>query len=191
MNFELVPVQKDEKQILANLLEKYDYEFSQYDLRDVNKLGLYGYDYLDCYWTEPNRWAFFIKVDGTLAGFAMVNDYPELAELPADYHMSEFFVLYKYRRLGVGKLTAFKLFDMFSGTWALRRHPHNIPSVCFWDKIVSEYTKGNYTLYESYKDADYEDGTLGDAFYFSTISDTRQNQSSPPTGLTKDKVDGF
>jgi predicted acetyltransferase/ubiquinone/menaquinone biosynthesis C-methylase UbiE len=178
MNFELVPVQKDEKQILANLLEKYNYEFSQYDLRDVDKLGLYSYDWLDCYWTEPNRWAFFMKVDGKLAGFAMVNDYPEFAQLPAEYHMSEFFVMYKYRRLGIGKLAAFRLFDLFSGIWALRRHPHNIPSVHFWNKVVSEYTQGDYKLYESYKDAEYEDGTLGDAFHFSTKKATTDSTTA-------------
>lgn len=52
MNIELVAIDVNEKEILRNLLEKYDYEFSQYDQRDVNDLGLYGYDYLDNYWTE-------------------------------------------------------------------------------------------------------------------------------------------
>ena len=56
MKIDMVPVGKDEKEILRNLLEKYDYEFSQYNLRDVNPLGLYGYNYLDNYWTEENRW---------------------------------------------------------------------------------------------------------------------------------------
>ena len=32
-----------------NLLEKYEYDFSQYNQRDVNDLGLFGYDYLDNY----------------------------------------------------------------------------------------------------------------------------------------------
>ena len=89
MRIELVQVRKEEKEVLRNLLEKYDYEFSQYDLRDVNALGLYGYDWLDCYWTEERRWPFFIKVDGQLAGFVMVNDYPETDE-PCDYCLSEF-----------------------------------------------------------------------------------------------------
>ena len=67
MRIELVQVRKEEKEVLRNLLEKYDYEFSQYDLRDVNALGLYGYDWLDCYWTEERRWPFFIKVDGPVS----------------------------------------------------------------------------------------------------------------------------
>ena len=66
MQLELVPVSKDEKEILRNLMEKYDYEFSQYVDLDVNPLGLYGYDYFDCYWTEDTRHPFFIKADGKL-----------------------------------------------------------------------------------------------------------------------------
>lgn len=66
MNIEVLPVTIDDKEILKNLLKKYDYEFSQYDNRDVNSIGLYGYKYLDYYWTEDKRWAFFIKVDGNL-----------------------------------------------------------------------------------------------------------------------------
>jgi len=41
MNIELKCVNVEDKEILRNLLEKYDYEFSQWDNRDVNKLGLW------------------------------------------------------------------------------------------------------------------------------------------------------
>lgn len=166
MNFGLVPVQEDEKEILRNLLEKYLYEFSQYELCDVNDLGLYGYSYLDNYWTEEGRWAFFLKVDGKLAGFAMINDYPEAGK--TDYCMSEFFVMHKYRRCGLGKWAAFQLFQKFPGTWQLKRHPKNIPSVHFWDKVVSEFTGGDYRLESMGGEIAYPDGTPGDVFFFRT-----------------------
>ena len=165
MKLELCPVSVEEKEILKNLLEKYDYEFSQYDRRDVNALGLYGYDYLDYYWTEPNRWAFFLRVDGKLAGFVMVNDYPE-ADYPTDYCLSEFFVLYKYRRMGVGKAAAFAVFDRFPGRWQLKRHPKNLPSVRFWDRVVSEYTGGDFILHTAVPGTEYADQTPGDVFLF-------------------------
>ena len=38
---------------------------------DVNVEGNYGYEYLDCYFEEENRYPYFIKVDGKLAGFAI------------------------------------------------------------------------------------------------------------------------
>ena len=167
MNIEIVVAKVEGKEILRNLIEKYNYEFSQYDLRDVNDLGLYGYNYLDCYWYEENRFAFFIKVDGKLAGFVMVNNFPE-ADVPTDYSMSEFFVMYKYRRCGVGKYAAFAVLDMFKGKWQLKRHPNNIASVYFWDKVISEYTNGNYKLIKNYPNTEYENVTPGDIFFFET-----------------------
>jgi len=58
MDISIELVKKDEKEILKNLLEKYCYEFSQYNEKDVNNLGLYGYDYFD--WTLPH-WLHIIK----------------------------------------------------------------------------------------------------------------------------------
>jgi predicted acetyltransferase len=167
MNITIDPVRKEEKEILRNLLEKYKYEFSQYDNNDVNNLGLYGYDYLDSYWTEENRFPFFIKMDGKLAGFAMVNDYPEI-KIETNYCMSEFFVMYKYRKMGIGTYVANKVFDKFKGKWQLKRHPKNEASVKFWNKVISEYTKGKYELIKSSPEAIYEDGTHGDIFIFET-----------------------
>jgi len=166
MNIELAPVKLEEREVPANLLEKYNYEFSQYNLCDVNGLGLYGYKWLDCYWIEDDRWAFFIKVDGNLAGFAMVNDIPEAPDRPMDYSLAELFVMYKYRRLGAGTLAAKSVFSMFKGHWQLKRHPRNIGSVRFWDKAVAEFTGGEYELVRAYPGTEYEDGTPGDVFFF-------------------------
>ena len=165
MNFELVPVKEDEKEILRNLIEKYLYEFSQYELCDVNPLGLYGYSYLDCYWTEEGRWAFFLKAGGQLAGFVMVNDYPEAGK--TDYCISEFFVMYKYRRCGLGTWAVFQLFERFRGSWQLKYHPENRPSVAFWNKVVGAWTKGDYRK-EEREDVAYPDGAPGMVLFFDT-----------------------
>ena len=166
MNVELKQVTLDEKEILKNLLEKYDYEFSQWDKRDVNKLGLYGYQYLDYYWTEDSRWAYFIMVDDKLAGFAMVIDLPEVDDRETDFQMAEFFVLYKYRRSGIGKQAFFKVLNLHKGKWQLRRHPANTASVHFWNNVINEYTNEQYELVESYPRTEYDDGTLADVFFF-------------------------
>ena len=166
MEFALEAVTVGQKEILRNLLEKYNYEFSQYDGTDINDLGLYGYSYLDNYWTEKGRWAFFLKADGRLAGFAMVNDYPEAGE-PIDYCMSEFFVMYKYHRCGLGTWAVYQLFDRFQGLWQLKRTPRNEGSVYFWDKMVDGYTGGHFKL-ESRADIAYDDGTPADLFTFRT-----------------------
>ncbi len=166
MVIELKPVSVDGKEILRNLLEKYDYEFSQWDKRDVNSLGLYGYSYLDYYWTEDKRWAYFILVDGKPAGFVMVIDLPEVADRSCDFQMAEFFVMYKYRRLGVGKEAFLKTMDLHHGKWQLKRHPMNLASVYFWDRVIDEYTGGRYELVRGYPGTEYDDGTAADVFFF-------------------------
>ena len=59
-------VNPSNKNILANLLEKYNYEFSQYDKRQFDNNGLFGYKYLNNYFTEESRHAYFIYVDDWL-----------------------------------------------------------------------------------------------------------------------------
>lgn len=90
-------VSPNEKDTLANLLEKYNYEFSQYDKRQFNNNGLFGHKYLNNYFTEESRHAYFIYVDDTLAGFALINKYKE-CERSIDWSMAEFFVSYNFRR---------------------------------------------------------------------------------------------
>lgn len=166
MDISLHAVKIEEREILANLLEKYNYEFSQYDDTDINNLGLYGYRYLDYFWNEDRRFAYFIMADGRLAGFVMVIDMPEVPDREADFQIAEFFVLYKYRRAGVGKRAFFKTLDLHRGKWQLKRHPKNIPSVHFWNRVIDEYTGGKFELVEAYPGTEYNDGTPADVFFF-------------------------
>ena len=133
--------------------------------RDVNKLA-YGYRYLDHYWTEERRWAYFIVVDGKLAGFAMVISLPVVDDRETDFQLSEFCVLPKYRRQGVGRQAFFKVLDLHMVRWQLVCHPANTTSVRFWDKVINEYTKGRYELVKSHPEARYEDGSPGNVYFF-------------------------
>jgi predicted acetyltransferase len=168
MNILIELVKKEEKEILKNLLEKYGYEFSQYNKLDINDFGLYGYDYLDCYWYEDNRYPFFIKVDNKLAGFIMVNDYTEIKRNPLNYAISEYFILYKYRRNGIGRYCIKYILDKFKGKWQLKYHPKNEISKKFWIKTIDEYTKGKYEIIKDDPDPEvlYEDGTIGHIMIF-------------------------
>jgi len=160
-------VELDEKQILANLLEKYDYEFSQYTGADINKLGLFGYSYLDHYWTdEGQRWAYFIEVDGKLAGFVMVKKHFSAEGREIDFCMAEFFVVYKYRGTGVAKKAFFDTLKLHKGRWELYYTPKNITSARFWHKTINEYTDGKYEFIKAYPTITYDDGTPADLFIF-------------------------
>jgi predicted acetyltransferase len=176
MEVTLCKAEIEDREILANLIEKYEYDFSQYDVKDVNALGLYGYKYLDFYWTEESRHAYFIRVDGALAGFVMINNFPEAEDRKTDFVISEFFVMHKYRKKGVGKKAFFMAADLHRGNWQLKRHPKNTPAVLFWDSAVNEYTNGNFELISAYPNTEYQDGTPGDVFFFSNISESRCTQ---------------
>ncbi len=165
---EIVEVTAENKAVLNNLMEKYLYEFSQWEKTDINENGLYDYEYLDCYFTEENRYPYFIKSDRKLAGFALISDYPEVPDEETDFCLSEFFILYKYRRSGVGREAVAQILDKHHGKWQLKRHPHNTASVYFWNSVIDRYTNGNYRLIEAYpnREVDYEDGTPADVFFF-------------------------
>ncbi len=165
MNVTIRQITVDEKEILRNLIEKYNYEFSQWDKRDVNALGLYGYRYLDHYWTEESRFAFFIIADDKIAGFAMINSYYDLFE-PVDFGVAEFCILPKYRRLGVGKKAIFDIFDRIHGKWHLKMHPQNIGASRFWNNVVAEYTKNNFRLEKNVAGTEFDDGTAADIIFF-------------------------
>ena len=166
MQIVLRRVELDEREVLANLLEKYEYEFSQYNEQDVNKLGLYGCPYLDFYWTDEDRFPYFIEVDGKLAGFIMVFNYREEGWPETDHQIAEFFVMYKYRRLGVGKQAFFQVLEKHRGRWGLGWHPKNITSAKFWTNVIDEYTKGQFELTESNPKLEYPDGSFGDTVLF-------------------------
>ena len=72
-----------------------------------------------------------LREDMKLAGFAMISDYPEMPEETTDYCLSEFFMMYKYRRGGVGRKAVNSVLDKHHGKWQLKRHPHNTVSVKF------------------------------------------------------------
>lgn len=159
----------DEKEILRNMLEKYSYDTSQFDNEDVNEYGLYGYKYLDHYWTDENRYAYFIKINSKLAGFILIDDFRYYDEIEADYCISEFFVMHKYRRLGIGKYAVKFIMNKYKGKWQIGYNPKNNIGKTFWTNVVNEITNGKYKLINNNKTLQYKDGVYSEVFIFKTI----------------------
>lgn len=146
MEVKIVKASIDQKIILRHLLELYRYDSSEFDKEDVNNHGIYGYKYLDNYWTETDeRFAFLVKVNENYAGFALVRKINKNGEFTEFYYsMAEFFVMKKYRKNGIGRRVAFQIFDLLSGEWVVGQVEENIPAQKFWRKIVTEYTNDSY-----------------------------------------------
>jgi len=173
MQVKLKRVELDKKEVLINLIEKYDYEFSQYIPWDVDERGLYCNDdeVADCYWqTDGNDAAYFIEVDEKLAGFVMVANASGLGDRETDYMISEFFVMHKYRRSGVGKQAFFDVLSKHKGRWQVFYFPENISASNFWERVIKEYTKGHYELIQSHPHPDYLfNDTFRNVIYFDNI----------------------
>jgi predicted acetyltransferase len=143
MNLEISPVVMEEKEILWRLLQLYLYDFSEFDAADPDNTGCYPYDYFERYWDEPGRFPFFMRVDGRLAGFALVRQF-ETPDYGKVTDLAEFFVMKKYRRQGVGRQAAFQIFDRFPGLWQVEQIEANTPAQVFWRKVIGEYSNGAY-----------------------------------------------
>ena len=147
MNIEITPVKEVQRSVLRQLMELYDYDFSEYLGDDVNEYGYYGYSYLDRYWADDNRHPFFIKVDGKYAGFVLVSKFCRYNKSGEAHSIDEFFVMRKYRRKNIGNFAAKYVFDLFKGEWEVRVLHVNKPALTFWHKVINEYTNGNNTYH--------------------------------------------
>ena len=128
-------------------MELYLYDFTEFDPADVDEDGLYGYYHLPHYWSEPGRQPFLIQVDGHWAGFVLVSQHSLLGQ-PGVHTIAEFFVMRKYRRMGVGETAARLAFARFPGNWEVAEIAANLPAQAFWRQVISRLTGGSYTEVE-------------------------------------------
>jgi predicted acetyltransferase len=129
VNVEVIRAELRDKPLLRQLLQLYQYDFSEFDNADVGDDGFYRYGYFDSYWTEPERHPLLFRVDGKWAGFALVR-----AGTPHD--MAEFFVMRKYRRGGIGTAIAREVFARFPGEWQVRQMTSNPAATAFWVQAI-------------------------------------------------------
>ncbi len=136
------PARRDERPILANLLQFYVHDFSQYwagqargELGDDGRFEDYP---LDGYWTDPGHVPLLLRRDGALVGFALLDARGHLGE-PVDHNMAEFFVARKHRGAGVGAAAARAIFSRYPGRWetaVARRNPRALP---FWRRTIASH----------------------------------------------------
>ena len=134
----------EDKSVLRNLMELYLHDHSEFDGADVDVHGLFGYRYIDHYWTEEGRYPFLIRVAGHIAGFVLVRRLSDELEA-AKHSIAEFFVMRKYRQQGVGRQAAHRVFDLFPGDWHVGQGADNQGGQAFWRQVIGEYTGGEYT----------------------------------------------
>jgi predicted acetyltransferase len=147
----LTPVPESQRQIITNLIQLYKYDFSEFakvgsPYGEVGPDGRFTYEGLDSYWREDSWVPLTVEADGRLAGFVLVNRWSALNRL-LDHSVAEFFVLRKFRRVGVGSRAAKVLFERWPGRWEVAVARYNKPALLFWRKAIRAAAIGTVEEY--------------------------------------------
>ncbi len=140
LGVEVFPAAPEQEPVLANLLELYAHDFSEFIDLQLQPNGRYGYPWLSLYWQEEGRFPFLVRVDGHLAGFVLVSRGSRIRDDPEVWDMAEFFIVRRYRRRGIGAAVAQEIWRRFPGAWEVRVLESNEPAQAFWAATIRAFT---------------------------------------------------
>jgi predicted acetyltransferase len=139
-HIEVICAGPEQESVLANLLELYAHDFSEFHDLELGADGRFGYSELPLYWNEPGRHPFLVWVEGKLAGLVLVKRGSEVSGDESVWDVAEFFVLRGYRRRGIGTQIAHEVWRRFPGLWEVRVMQSNVSARDFWAHAISILT---------------------------------------------------
>ena len=147
MDVRLDKVLLEEKDILYRLLQFALYDGSKYTDNDIDSNGIFSYKWFDNYFTDENRFSYFIRSNDDIIGIVMINKHMKVFK---DGHsVAEFLVLPKYRKHHIGSKVAYMVFDMFPGNWEVEPIEKSEEACIFWKKVIEKYTNGDFTFVDN------------------------------------------
>ena len=133
---QLLPATEADYPVVQNLNGYYLYDCTEYFNLPCTESGVFvGCDGMFAAWKAGINYPYLIRVGGELAGYAAVT----LDVATREFVIEEFFILRKFRRQGVGKAAAYRLFDQFAGSWRVEFLVANLPARQFWPSVIREY----------------------------------------------------
>jgi predicted acetyltransferase len=129
-------VTRDSASTLGNLFELYAYDFSEQMPLRIKASGRFELMPGDDWWTREDHFAYFIKLRGDLAGFALIRAGSRVTNASEVMDVAEFFVLRSIRGRGIGRIAVHALFTAFPGAWEVRVRRTNVAAMQFWSKAV-------------------------------------------------------
>ncbi|HEV8482329.1 MAG TPA: GNAT family N-acetyltransferase [Blastocatellia bacterium] len=139
LHVEVIPALPEQEHILANMLELYAHDFSEFIDLKLGADGRFGYKPLPLYWKESNRYPFLIMANGHFAGFVLVRRGSEISNDADVWDVTEFFIVRGFRRLGIGMRAAQETWKKFSGKWEVRVIDRNQKAKDFWGRAITEF----------------------------------------------------
>jgi predicted acetyltransferase len=132
-----------EYRVVARMLQMYLHDLSGTDGDDVDASGRFHYPWLPDFWRKSDAAAFVFLVEGQYAGFALVD--ADVVVPEQERSIEEFFVLRKYRRLGIGRQAAITLFQSMPGRWEVGQPMTNARAQAFWREVIGTFADGNWS----------------------------------------------
>jgi predicted acetyltransferase len=139
VNVEIIPALLNHEPILANMLELYAHDFSEFLHLKLGADGRFGYKHLPLYWKESTRHPFLVMANGQLAGFVFVRRGSEISDDADVWDIAEFFIVRGFRRLGLGTKVAKEIWRKFTGKWEVRVTDRNQKAKDFWGHAIDEF----------------------------------------------------
>ena len=149
---ELVPASEEHSSTLANLMQLYIHDFSEFVEVTPETDGRFGYPQLALYWIETNRRAYLVKVQSRLAGFVLLKHGSTIMGDDAAWDVAEFFILRGERRRGVGTMVAHRVWTELAGRWEVRVLESNRAAVLFWERAIEEFCGSSFQATSVQKD---------------------------------------
>lgn len=135
---------EEERATLENLAQLYVYDWSELLHFEIGEGGRFEDFPLAPYWADDWRHPFLLRVGDKLAGFALIEAQSKVTGERGVFDMTEFFVLRRFRRRGVGLAAAFAAFDRFKGRWEVRQREENPAATTFWRRAIGDYTQSKF-----------------------------------------------
>ena len=154
MKIEVSAATPEQKPILANLLELYAHDFSEFFALELGADGRFGYERLPLYWTEPQRHPFLVTIDGKPAGFVLVKRGSDVSGNENVWDVAEFFIVRGYRRRGVGTRVANEVWRRLPGPWEVRVMESNRSAEEFWRRTIAAFVGESFSSVSFEKDGE-------------------------------------
>jgi predicted acetyltransferase len=158
VQIEVIPATAEQETVLANLLELYIHDFSEFHEVELGSDGRFGYRILPLYWIEADRYPFLVMVDGRIAGLVLVQRIkrePDSTGGETVWDLAEFFVIRRYRRRGIGTEIVRQVWRRFPGRWQVRVMESNVPACNFWQRAIAKSTDDSFDLVRVNRDGKY------------------------------------
>ena len=139
VDVEIIRALPEQGPILANMLELYAHDFSEFVDLKLGDDGRFGYKHLPLYWKESNRYPFLVMANSHFAGFVFVRRGSEISNDADVWDMAEFFIVRGFRRLGLGMKVAQEIWKKFPGKWEVRVMDRNHKAKDFWRRAINEF----------------------------------------------------